>query len=887
MRKLQKIFGAAILTAMFVSCSGITTPKKISVKTKADFNFTLANFEKDLGEYLSLETLQNAVAGQKSMKVYDYNPAGSADADIAQFLLEMPVGDAIELDMSTYIQNDLFNDEVKFEQKFSVPEVKKSENMTLSVDALKSNFNNLVSFYGPVGSGSQTVSVNFENANEKFDTLEYTSGTMYVFVEDVTGLPATVNFCGEMGNFEDITTTSVTKPSKNFTISGYSINPDFKYVAKIDLAGKTLSLLNPLTIEFVNCTQTNGASIKAFYISIAPSSELKKATGLTMTSAQTPSVSAQDVNVTVGNGIQEIEVGEGSMKVALAKPESWTGVTTSFSYKVKKGSEDFVTADSTGTASLNDKVLTDPISLKIVPTVSVSLSNATIDFTEQMALSAEFEIKKIKSVKIDLTQVSGFKSQISEVYPLDSSMTDTVKKIWLDKCKYTIKSTNTLPAGNDIGLKLKSVFLNLDDSVSIKGGDSEAVKEIETNPDASNDSDDSVGGHAFAAGDSISFTADITMPGQASGSTIATLVNVIPGTEYKIALSVVPEINWLKVTIDDSKINQTMKNSVDTGVAFGDLVSSLNGSGTNTLFDNLTLASLPIFVYCQKPNLDIFDNIAINGKVALGTFGLVDDGTGTMIPSGTTEQNCKYLLGSSAASAEMGLKDLPDLKLEEDVVKAELKSDDTCCYADIASLVSFSNTNTLKAYYDISTSGAGGKGTITIKKSELTGKTRFAIVAYIGLPLKFNVKTESKIDVSGLLGNSGSDLLGRTEAPAENSVSEYISAIEEFSVSLKAEKNPLICKGSSIKFCIDLDPSNPEVRENSLDLETGKFTLTGDDIKYAMETYPFCPAMDIVFPKGQFAIARDGIFKTRVDFELKTDGTITLMNNTTAGSSAE
>ena len=69
-----KLFVMAVAVLLIVSCSW-KIPESVSVKTDAEYNFTIGTFSEKLSKYLSVDTLTEQIESSSSdvsFDVYDY-----------------------------------------------------------------------------------------------------------------------------------------------------------------------------------------------------------------------------------------------------------------------------------------------------------------------------------------------------------------------------------------------------------------------------------------------------------------------------------------------------------------------------------------------------------------------------------------------------------------------------------------------------------------------------------------------------------------------------------------------------------------------------------------------------------------------------------------------
>lgn len=88
---MKKIAGAIVslgVVLVFTACAW-QVPQKVSVKTKADYNFSLGNYEKELGEEMSMRSMMgNAGSENAAIGSFDYFP-GKQDKNTQHYLLKV------------------------------------------------------------------------------------------------------------------------------------------------------------------------------------------------------------------------------------------------------------------------------------------------------------------------------------------------------------------------------------------------------------------------------------------------------------------------------------------------------------------------------------------------------------------------------------------------------------------------------------------------------------------------------------------------------------------------------------------------------------------------------------------------------------------------------
>ena len=73
---MKKIAGILICIALALAFTGCNwqIPEKVSVKTNAEYNFSLGNFEQDFNKELNLSSMIGNLQLPNNGKVYDYWP---------------------------------------------------------------------------------------------------------------------------------------------------------------------------------------------------------------------------------------------------------------------------------------------------------------------------------------------------------------------------------------------------------------------------------------------------------------------------------------------------------------------------------------------------------------------------------------------------------------------------------------------------------------------------------------------------------------------------------------------------------------------------------------------------------------------------------------------
>ncbi|MBS7261035.1 MAG: hypothetical protein KIG91_05155 [Treponema sp.] len=865
-KNLLLITGAITLGAMLSGCSFVV-PKKYKVVTNAEYNFTLAKMNKDLSSMMNFDEMFSSEDPDSKIKMYQYNPNG--ESNVRQLLMEMPVGDPVELDMGEYIQNDLYNGEpISVEQIIEMPDISVEPGEIDLAEKISEELCSIIKFGGPIIAEASVTNAPASD-EEDFSEFEFSAGSLNVYVKNATGASGVELYYNDelvsSANFEQ-----KNSETKNIQLSGMpdevSFSPD--WVAEIPLSGKSLHKegmkIKFKDISYTKKNQLNWSSDDIFIADLSSDAKISKANGVT----------AKRDNINIGEQIvpfslekvSDVVIGKGLLKTELVKGNS-SGGKCDLNYSFATSGALEIT-DGSGTVDLQDKDISNQ-DLKIIPTASLDFKNATLDLSE-LKFTYSCSIDEIASVKVNLTELApDFDPHKDEGKPLTDDVTKMVSEIWFDESNFEITYTNTLPEGNDIDLELNSTFLNIDKKITLTAGKTDKDASFKAPRD-----DVTLPGKPTKNGEdnaTVDFTADIELPEYYDDGVNKTCVlkNVVPSKKdeepqkYKLCVNVVPHIDWSEALVDLSDSDMDKSDEVDTQINFGSMMSALG----DDFCRNVKIDSVPVYIYSEKPDMDAFKDVSIGGKITVIGADSVD-----LLKEGET-------LDLS--------KNRPDLNLDETgkIAQIDLSKIESACSGDIASTISFSSNDSLKIKYDIHIAGINGEKNIRMQKADLDGKkTSLANYAYIVIPFVFNVSSDTDMAMPGLGDDSNdgekNDLFGRSEAPTESSMLSFLDAVESFTIFMTSSHIPFYYDPSenkenkSVEFVMDLDSDGFD--DDPLNLENGSYKMSREDIKGAFEAYPYSPSVKIRFPSGQMSILSDMTLESRIDFQLKTDGEFTL-----------
>ena len=831
------------LAALLLGCSW-QVPQKIAVKTDATYNYTIASIEKDLNEFISPKVLQETIdkaASGKGIQVYDYNPGKTSDSQ--QYLMKVPVH-KIPLDLSTYM-SDLTQDSVKVNQTLKLDEVKMTGTKDINTKTISDGLSNLVVVIGPAQPEANIKTTG--DVGQSFDSIQYASGEMKVYLDgSYLGTNPKVSLVHNGSTLASKDFTACTPVIKTYTAAnGSAATFTGNFVATLDISNKNIYMSG---MKFVF---TDYGDSTFFYGEVDnTTSTVKKATGLNLKDYEI-NLSDTTFSGLFPASVKACTISEGSLSTSLVLPTSWTNATADLSIEITGAMNIPKQSANINLSGTNIQ----PGDFIIKPSAKINVTNGDIylDLVNPN-LNYNIEVKKLSSVTVDSTAMtqpdgSNFDTAISKNVSLPTNVTDYITEIWFDESDFDIKYSNTLPQGNDISVDVASAFLNLSDTVQMTSNSKDQAAKLKST------ADNTSGSGKSTTSANIDFTGTINLPNKSG--TDFTLKDIVLGTDYNVGIEILPNIKWAKANVDMSKVSSPIKGTMDTGVNFKSVLSSVS-SGTSSFMDFIEFASVPVYIYCQKPaSISAFNNIAMNGKVWL-----------------TSGTNKTYIVGSETTTDVFRFNGLPELALTDGVVTENLGTP----LADVKDAFSPKSAGTITMDYDISVSGTSG--TVTLTPSDVGAKGDLDIVALVAIPLGFEVKAASgqtaDLNILETLGLKG-DLFSRSEPWNTSDFENYFKAIKSVELIFNSENLPFTYENPSniVKCAVNLKAS-PNSKPKVFGFTNGSCKLTGSEIEEMLKAYPLEPEVKMVFPDGKFFIKREMKVKTKIDLSLVTDGEIVL-----------
>ncbi len=838
MKKTVKcLFASAALFILLTGCvqfQNMTVPKKVQVKTTAEYNFTIAEFEKDFSDKLSAAEIQKSMGG--SFEFYDYNPGGNQE--VQQYLLRMPL-EEVPLDFGSYMESiDIGKnlDAMNFEQDIPIPNLQLNAEQEIDLEILNTMMIGLLAVKGNIGTGPQKV--NFTG----FSTVSISSGKLTINTASANG---TVKLYSASGLTQAGCSTAT--PIATGTLKSGKV--------VFDLSGKTL-YANETYIDFVDDNSNH-----EFVGTLNETAKISKVTGLTQGDQTIKLDPVSFKGAGESSPVKECVFSDDSKLSLNITTPSWSGVTITKNIKLSGGLD--LTFSGSETESLKDKIYTNQ-DIILEPELTLTFSNATIDFTSKPKFELSSEIKGFKSVTVKLPE--GVKTSFNVSQDLPSSASSMVKEIvWNAGSGIEIEYSNTLPAGNAMEMTASSDFIGLDSQTeTIETTTGTEKKTIQFHSAAEKTV-------TISETPKVDFSANLQLPEYNETENTITISGVKPGESYKIAMKITPVFDWKSITIDTTALDGkdvpgNMAVDFNPAKLLSSLDSMLDSSGTNKISDKIDLSKLELKLFCERPDYESFKNVQFEGKIALG--GTSDDGKNLNNPT--------YILGTKTEDKPLMFSNEPVLQKDS---KGTVISDLTgvqCVGTNLASTInSISEPEKLGLNYSLKLTGTDGNKDLKLTKDALknSSKTSLKITAMIILPLELKVTEDYTVDVMKMAGKSFNpsdstepDLLGRTDFSSSGGTMEKLmNIIESVSVTYAPSKKPII---GNAEIQIDLDGTGKKFEEKSISINGGIYT---EKPKMIVEN-PVKPSVNVVLKQGELKIPREMSFKTRLDLQIKTNG---------------
>lgn len=924
---MKKIFNSfiAICSLIFISCGDYQIPQSVSIKTDADYNFSVGSIEQDLSSFLNIKTISEKLnssisKGNKnafsSFSVYDYRPPLTDSGTQSQkFLAEVKLQE-IPVDISEYLSNmDISTalTEQSFEQEFTIP--------SLSVDSLSSyidlpDFNDIISEKAEIGlppnleiiipgnlnAEIDPFTIDINVTSPEFSSISFYEGNLQVSIitdEEVYGstVDAKLELLDSDGNLVSQASNTITNQATfPLPIAGKTLKPNMK----LKLSGKQSGGKDLNFPEY---------KIRCIFSAI----KIKEIIGLKMDLGEQGNLAVdQKVYIGTDDTFVSCVIGEGSLSAIAKIPETWTGVSSDSDLIIegalKKSDGSAITESDFDKSQENPPyILNRTLNLQghtfskeseainVKGTVKIKLDdvNGANIYLEQdttglnkIKVDTKCSITEIESIIID-TAKAGIQGKLSfnDEQELPPEINTYVDNIILTKAGIEGTYTNTLPQGNDFTAEFSSNFLF--SSTTPKSQVFSKGENIPLSEELINTTENTI---KFSDSSKIDYALQIKLPGATlEHPEYAQFKNVKIGETYKIAINIKPVFDWKSITINTAASEIHLDRKIETDFNLSAMFKDISSSfGDDDFFKKIELTQMPLYLYFSCPSqLDVLKNIEYKGilkfvcgdeklyVVGEGKNGIEEDGTLKFITSKPLE--------------------FKNSSEESQIVISDISKYPNSYYGNLADMV-----NSTKDVQDskliieyclrISDSENKEKDKITISKSDFeqikadTSTSTISIFARIIIPLEMEITEQIDLNINKLANlNEDTDIFNRTEAPDLSEIMKYAQIVESMSVSYNSENkffNYQNDSSKSLQFIFDTGMTNLTTNvygeKGDLNLKNGTIKIVYEDIKKILEQYPFTPKMTVRLPEGNVYLPQDPSIKINCNIGLSTNGTVKL-----------
>lgn len=929
-----------IFVAILISCSNFTMPKKITIQADPEIHASFGKVEASLTDYFSVEKIQELVGEEENFKVYEYRHDDNDDS--LRFLAKLDYSMEIDgLDVEGSLQELENKDPIIFGYEednvtpsvlFSVPEIDKTINVdpiSLELtDEITSSLKDLSSIqFEGVQPGlindleNQNLPFLLELCDDEFDTVTFGEGTSldigFNQISDVGVTTARINGIAifDAAKFTDGTAikdftgnvdyTNLTSISMNDAIVYKEGNSDLvngtNLTTSLDLSNKTLpkDICLVLNVSFEGGDGNSSVTITTQNSKFSDIT-LKKVTGFNTTAPVEVDFPAIEP-IELADGLEDLKgavigSGESDGQISFSIDNLPNGVTATTKLSLTQTDSEYNSVNYSG-LNITDKTVTNNVislagqnlntnNINLTGSIEIEAIDATIDFTQELNVSAGVKIKKFDSVSLSDSVIPQDILTQNYSYSL-AEIAEYVNQINFEEVGLSLKLCNGLPF--DATMQVTSAFLNKSNEPYDFAGNQTDLPESPTKivqKDLTKDiNKDTV----------FDLSININLPPPTDG--IITLQNITTGTDYKFYGQADLIIDWESVNF---KIPDDYSGFAGSFPEEGSDPLDLSAL-TNILGDDITLSGI-------KPKLYISSDLLSNeGPLAGAEIQAVMKASYTKDEGPKT----KYLVGSADNSTRVEIVDNPELNvMENSLVKGTLPeaSMELTGFEEVLT----SGAPDIKLEYDFKLGGSTEEGNlsdgITIKKESLDGLSQTSeinISLLIDLPIIFAVKPNeagyAAFDIISLMNETSeseedsgenseenentddsespkeTDLFNRAEGEDIEGIDTVLEFIEKVSIDLQYQNNT----GMALTLVIQDSNARGEKlkKEVQLGKNSGTMNLTFDyeDAQYIKNTNPFYPdVLELRLPGNKttetlYKIRRDANISVILQGSVKTD----------------
>ena len=582
------------------------------------------------------------------------------------------------------------------------------------------------------------------------------------------------------------------------------------------------------------------------------------------------------LNDTESDIFESCEVKQGKLFTEIIIPSDWEGVSVSYSFSANGGlvvkESEGETSETKKTIDLANKEITKE-QVNATAKITLTVQSGYSVSSSPLMLKISSDIESLKTLNVNLSDVT---TSFNKKEDLPEGMKDAFSKIYLSSSGVKIDYVNTLPAGNNINLTVKSEFFELNKTGVLEAANTQGELELLSDSSKEIDIDNS---------SSYDFGVNISLPGaEPSEPQKVSLQNVKFGDTYQISMNITPVLNWEKIVLKEGFAKNDKK---ELPFNIKELLSSVSDKiSDDNLFANIEIKSLPIYVFFTKPQTNgsnLFTNSKFTGKMSVyygkETGANKEIISQTLVDENSTDENIPK---------EIGFVDYPELNISEDNKKV-LTSLDNVSFSlkgDVAKIINSAmkdtngSGNSLYVDYDLEFTN-GSNGELEISKDDLATKGSIGVYIYIVLPFEFRVSKEVKVSAQKLLNDTiDGDIFGRKSKDDFVNVEDYFALINSASVYYEFTKLPVCSDDSnSIAFDIGMDCGEGganiiSITEDS-SIRKGTITISKKNVEDMLKEYPVKPTMNLsIKENSEFYIPQIFDVAVKLNLNIQTDGEI-------------
>ena len=582
------------------------------------------------------------------------------------------------------------------------------------------------------------------------------------------------------------------------------------------------------------------------------------------------------LNDTESDIFESCEVKQGKLFTEIIIPSDWEGVSVSYSFSANGGLDvkesEGETSETKKTIDLANKEITKE-QVNATAKITLTVQSGYSVSSSPLMLKISSDIESLKTLNVNLSDVT---TSFNKKEDLPEGMKDAFSKIYLSSSGVKIDYVNTLPAGNNINLTVKSEFFELNKTGVLEAANTQGELELLSDSSKEIDIDNS---------SSYDFGVNISLPGaEPSEPQKVSLQNVKFGDTYQISMNITPVLNWEKIVLKEGFAKNDKK---ELPFNIKELLSSVSDKiSDENLFANIEIKSLPIYVFFTKPQTNgsnLFTNSKFTGKMSVyygkETGANKEIISQTLVDENSTDENIPK---------EIGFVDYPELNISEDNKKV-LTSLDNVSFSlkgDVAKIINSAmkdtngSGNSLYVDYDLEFTN-GSNGELEISKDDLATKGSIGVYIYIVLPFEFRVSKEVKVSAQKLLNDTiDGDIFGRKSKDDFVNVEDYFALINSASVYYEFTKLP-VCSDDSNSIAFDIGMDCGEGGANIISItkdssiRKGTITISKKNVEDMLKEYPVKPTMNLSIKKNsEFYIPQIFDVAVKLNLNIQTDGEI-------------